>query len=222
MARWILGDVHARIDALEQVFERAKFQEDDLLISIGDIVDRGHEPFECVEFLSKIKNKVLIRGNHDEYFYDYIRGGKHKLINDHGTAITLMKYRPLSVEMKIEVEKFFSQQVYYYILEDKCFVHGGFDRNFSIKTQDSDTLIWDRELWSEAMKSQVGDRLEFEDGFKTIFIGHTPTIAFNSDKPLFYGGVWNVDTGAGFNDGKMTLLNIDTFDYFQSDTIGTI
>ena len=54
--------------------------------------------------------------------------------------------------------------------------------------------------------------------YDEIYIGHTPVIRFNTDKPMNKHNVWNIDTGAGF-DGKITILDIDTKEYWQSDSV---
>lgn len=225
MATFILGDVHGRYKALTQVFERAKFNEADLLISLGDIVDRGDEPFECIEYLKGVKNKILIMGNHDQNFYDYTQSGHDGFRGHSGVDRTIPKWRLLSTEAKNSAVEFFESQIYYHIQDNKCFVHGGFDRDHFIKDQDSSTHIWDRELWTEAMCCKGNQKLKTKDKFDTIYIGHTPTIIWKDatgnpiNWPLHSGGVWNLDTGAGFPEGKLTLMNLDSGEYYQSNLI---
>ena len=33
--------------------------------------------------------------------------------------------------------------------------------------------------------------------------------------------IWNLDTGAGF-EGKLTIMNVDTKEYYQSDKLTTL
>ena len=40
--------------------------------------------------------------------------------------------------------------------------------------------------------------------------------------PMNSGGVWNLDTGAGYSYGKLSIMNIDTKQIFQSDLIEKI
>lgn len=122
-----------------------------------------------------------------------------------------------------------SKPILYYVLDKPnenyygdsggiCFVHAGFNRDHSILYQSKKTphvLYWDRNLWSKAMSA--GDtKLITDDKFDKIFLGHTSTEFFGSLKPLFAGGIWNLDTGGGWT-GKITIMNIDTEEYFQSD-----
>jgi serine/threonine protein phosphatase 1 len=54
--------------------------------------------------------------------------------------------------------------------------------------------------------------------YHEIYIGHTPTIRFNSDQPMQAINVWNIDTGAAFT-GKVSAVNIDDKTVFQSDNL---
>jgi len=52
-----------------------------------------------------------------------------------------------------------------------------------------------------------------------VFVGHTTTQKPYPDmKPVHASNVWNLDQGAGWS-GKLTLMNIDTKEYFQSDLV---
>ncbi len=35
---------------------------------------------------------------------------------------------------------------------------------------------------------------------------------------MFRAGIWNLDTGAGW-EGKLTVMNVDTKEYYQSDPV---
>ena len=55
--------------------------------------------------------------------------------------------------------------------------------------------------------------------YNEVFVGHTTTQKPYPDmKPVHTSNVWNLDQGAGWS-GKLTLMNIDTKEYFQSDLV---
>ena len=54
--------------------------------------------------------------------------------------------------------------------------------------------------------------------YNEIFIGHTPVTHIGKDIPVNFANVWNVDTGAAFK-GKLTAMNIDTKEFWQSDSL---
>jgi len=110
------------------------------------------------------------------------------------------------------------------------FVHGGFDRHLLLKEQSVPYIYyWDRDLFYNALsygKIEEGDDIKYpkrgkfkiEEPCKEIFIGHTSTVSWNTDKPINAANVWNLDTGAGFY-GKLTIMDIDTKEYWQSDLV---
>ncbi|MBQ2989547.1 MAG: metallophosphoesterase [Clostridia bacterium] len=64
-----VSDIHGCCDALKRSLEEAGFVKNDdgcLLIVIGDCFDRGDENREVFDFLNGIKNKIIIRGNHED------------------------------------------------------------------------------------------------------------------------------------------------------------
>jgi serine/threonine protein phosphatase 1 len=54
--------------------------------------------------------------------------------------------------------------------------------------------------------------------YSEIFIGHTPVTQIGKTNPVHFSGVWNVDTGAAFK-GKLTLMDVDSKEFFQSDSL---
>ncbi len=58
----ILSDIHANLPALQAVID--KENDYDSLIFLGDVVDYGPHPKECVKFLRENAN-FYVRGNHD-------------------------------------------------------------------------------------------------------------------------------------------------------------
>jgi len=69
--RFCVGDIHGAYLALIQVLVKSKFDyENDILICLGDVVDGWPQTKECLDELMKIKNLVLLRGNHDDWAID--------------------------------------------------------------------------------------------------------------------------------------------------------
>lgn len=137
---------------------------------------------------------------------------------------------------------FFTHQTPFHLDGKKrLFVHGGFYRYQDLKTTlntNPHTFWWDRNLWEEALSVQQGQKLKFKEDFNEIFIGHTATIYWDTKEEITEGGIiipkgspittpmhadiiWNIDTGAG-STGKLTIMDIDTHEYWQSDKVNTI
>lgn len=243
-----IGDIHGSYLALKQVLVRSNFDyEDDLLITIGDIVDGGSDSFMVVEELLKIKNRIDIRGNHDEWFRKFLEYGLHEIQWGMGALATAKSYaKGIGFDLKHqrlsgydkeaymlnlnsgqvpESHKiFFKKQINYYKDKNKnLFIHGGFNRMNTISGNLPYTLMWDRHLWNAAMA--VKDTLMnliYEEDFNQIFIGHTSTLFWGTDKPIKADKIWNLDTGAGGSNGKLTIMDIETNEFWQSDLVGTL
>ena len=67
----IIGDIHACYAELLDLLDKAGIGNEDLVVSVGDIIDRGPEPREVIEFFRNRKNSVVIVGNHER---KHIRG----------------------------------------------------------------------------------------------------------------------------------------------------
>jgi serine/threonine protein phosphatase 1 len=224
MRKFVLGDIHGRYKALVQVLERSGFnKEEDLLIFLGDIVDRGPRPIECILELLQIVHRILIRGNHDQNFAAFTQSGHDGFAGHNGVRVTTQRWREAEHENRLMAVSFFNEQCAYYIDDkNRMYTHGGFDRTRPVAEQMEHVFGWDRELWQQAMSCKNEQKLKTVEGFDKIFVGHTPTIIWESDKPIFSGGVWNLDTGAGFDSGRLTIMNVETEQYWQSDRISEI
>jgi serine/threonine protein phosphatase 1 len=55
--------------------------------------------------------------------------------------------------------------------------------------------------------------------FREIFIGHTPTMNWDTDKPMRAVNIFNIDTGARHG-GRLTIMDVRTKQYWQSDLVG--
>lgn len=242
MNTWACGDIHGAHKALVQCLERSGFNKKvDRLIQMGDICDGYSQVYECVEELLTVENRVLLLGNHDLPFIQFINTGFHEWQWAQGGEGTLKSYAAHSdVEIKISTryndgkpiyisnlstpdipdthKRFFKEMRYYFKDEhDNLFVHGGFERSVLLKDQHKDNFLWDRSLWRKALSSKNG-LFKIEEPVNHVFIGHTTTLNWGKDVPMKAVNVWNLDTGAGF-EGKLTFMNVDTHEYVQSDNV---
>lgn len=240
MRTLVMGDIHGGYKALLQCLKRSSFDyEQDTLIQLGDIADSYPEVYECIEELQKIKNLIAIKGNHDEWFREFITTDFHPYYWTYGGKGTLISYLnhcgkkgrffatgsgyKTSLDSSDIPEKhreFFKNQKLYHIDEKKrCFIHAGFRRQLSFLQQKESDYYWHRDLWLDAIdhKFNMSPRKAFKikSRFKEIYIGHTPTASRRPEK-LF--NIINMDTGAGC-EGRLTIMDIDSKEYWQSDLL---
>lgn len=232
MRRFVIGDIHSGLKALKQLLERAEVTTEDHLIFLGDYVDSWSEAFETVEFLLSLKethNCTFIRGNHDELCRTWMLTGKENpQWLAHGGAATRDSY------LKAGKENWGSHLEFYAALENtfldednRLYLHAGFTNLKGIEYEYFDQLFyWDRTLWE--LSKALDPRLTPTDSnfpkrlthYKEIFIGHTPLSKKGHAIPNKGANVWNVDTGAAFK-GPLTILNVETKEYWQSDPVHT-
>lgn len=126
----------------------------------------------------------------------------------------------------------FNQKPYHVDSENRLYVHGGLNRHFPIDDQiynNEDVLMWDRDFFMAALsygQVEPNDEIKYPNrgkfkvngDFKDIFIGHTATVNWKTDKPINAANVWNLDTGAGFK-GRLTIMDVETKEYWQSDLV---
>jgi serine/threonine protein phosphatase 1 len=226
MKTFVIGDIHGTYKALQQCLERSGFNfKEDKLICLGDVADGYSQVIECIDLLDSIPNLVYIIGNHDQWLINFFKYGQTpSLWLDQGGKATLNAYinayESGNKRAWIKHFEFFEKKGHYKYIDEKnrLFVHGGYPRIIPIEDVSPEMLMWDRDLWAQAMsyKENNGDR--FNIPFEEVYIGHTTTENWDVFEPMIRGNVINMDTGAGYN-GKLSIMNIDSKEVFQSDWV---
>lgn len=217
-----VGDIHGSLRSFKQCLERSGFnKEEDTLISLGDIFDGWMESNLLVEELMTIKNLVLVMGNHDKWAMDWMdKGLMPRLWVEQGGKQTLQAYDyTVNQEHRIFLKNKF--QPYFLDSEHRLFVHGGVAEG--VPLEDSDFLMWDRSLALHALAKNKGIKgyspiLKYvRKTYKEVYLGHTTTYK-ESPVPVIYGNVILLDQGGGW-EGKLSIMDIDTKEFFQSDYV---
>ncbi len=222
---FVVSDIHGHYSILKQSLDRAGFRENDdghLLVCCGDYFDRGSENLQTLKYIDRLKNKVLIRGNHEDMLLEIFRTGRmkpHNYLN--GTLNTIVElfgkysvdengYIDFSGKTRVldRVEEFIGEMRDYFETEHYVFTHGWLPASC-----DGSHYFIDREWrgasdgeWKKARTQKwvnmydACDRLEN----KTIVCGHVPVFfgtqyaasASKEDPDIFYGnGVIVLDAG---------------------------
>lgn len=230
MRTLVIGDIHGGLRALKQVMEKATVSPDDLLIFLGDYVDGWSESAQTIEYLIQLSQKqscIYIKGNHDEWCEEWLRSGRGDNVwLFHGGRETLKSYESVDDEMKQNHLHFFEAMKGYHTDEqNRLFIHAGFtSMHGPAKETYPSNFAWDRTLWEVAITTSkrlkitslfYPKRLKL---FNEIYIGHTPTLYYDSTVPMQGCNVWDVDTGAAFT-GSLTIMDIDTKEFWQSEPV---
>lgn len=83
MRHVIIGDVHGCIDELKELVEKCVLTQDDKLVFVGDLVDKGPDSLGVLKYVRKLMlkgfNVHVVLGNHEEKHLRWVRNEKrHK------------------------------------------------------------------------------------------------------------------------------------------------
>ena len=206
---WTVGDIHGCYNLLMTRLKEIGFDfENDLLVAVGDLVDRGTQNIECIELLSK-PWFTSVRGNHEDLciggLHDeaYKRchisnGGEWFYMLDGQAMYNIAKTfaeLPVALEISYNGKKF-------------GFVHGHIEENnwdeFKASFAEnqrgraaSDLAMWGRDRLNEDNKQYTHVK-----GVHAVIMGHTVT-----QKPCKRDNCYWIDTGA-VHWGTMTILDL--------------
>ncbi len=234
MRTLVIGDIHGGHKALLQVLERANVISEDTLIFLGDYVDGWSESAMVIQELINLSVSntcIFIRGNHDLWCGLWLeKGVTNPVWLAHGGKETINSYIQSGFLTKETHKEFFNTLKDYYLdTERRLFVHAGFTSMHGVGKEEYDSnYYWDRTLWEAALLADKVGEMALKDDppkrfshYSEIYIGHTPTIEYGKDTPIKAYTLWNMDTGAGFK-GKLTILDIDTKEFWQSDPLPSL
>ena len=218
---YVVGDIHGGYKALMQCLEKANFDyQSDTLICLGDVCDGWPDTDKCLDELLKIKNLVYIIGNHDWWAMEWaLTGQKDPIWLRHGGDTTLSAY-PLGMPAQ-HLDILDTAEVYYLLEGNKLFVHGGFLLDRSLEEQNHEIFLWDRSLFRKAFDQYLSETNENITPYEEVYIGHTPTHQYGFDKPVQFGGIWLMDTGAGWT-GPLSLMDVHSKTCFMSDPLPSL
>ncbi|MBC7902335.1 MAG: serine/threonine protein phosphatase [Gemmatimonadaceae bacterium] len=229
----VFGDIHGALQAFEQLIAQIGLAPEDKLIFLGDYVDGWSESAGVVERLMKLEatnDCIFLKGNHDAWCEEWMNGLKaDEEWLYHGGKSTVESYAKYSPEKRAVHRAFFNRLKNFYIDgKNRLFVHAGFSSMHGPAKERYETnYMWDRTLWEMALamdpkvkqdSALYPKRLSL---YHEIYIGHTPTTNYGIGIPMQAVNVWNIDTGAAFL-GKLTAMDIDTKNFWQSECVQSI
>lgn len=243
MRTFVLGDLHGGAKALEQVLSRSDFHDfNDHLILLGDLVDGWPETKHCIDILLVLSNVTFVRGNHDQWFIDFLNKGLRwdraagwpDIWTSQGGAETLRSYGYLTVDgAYLETgnvpnahQEFFQNSLQYYEWDNRLFVHGGVvNQSARLGLQPSkDSMFestWDREMITKSRRATMVGKPLFYPPYDEIYVGHTTITPWGHKTPMKFGNVIAMDTGGGW-EGKLSLMDVESGEVWQSDQVMTL
>lgn len=181
---YVLSDIHGQRRAFFEMLEKICFSSEDKLFIIGDVVDRGPDGIQLLEYIREQPNMELLMGNHEDMLLrtmdDEESWYETWLFN--GGGVTLASLMAFPKEQQEQCIQFVRNLPLYRMItvEGKQYllVHAGIDAALGqaeeqLSAMDRDTLLWIRREFFNAKLSCP----------YTVIFGHTPTGAL-----LYYAG----------------------------------
>lgn len=205
-----IGDIHGCASELESLIERLAPTRNDLLVFLGDYIDRGPNSARVIDLILELKSRcevVALMGNHERMFLDFLEhpesaGAGLFILN--GGSSTLANYAGPEGSFEIPEAhiRFFHSLKYFHEVEDYFFVHAGVpDVPLKSVTPDkyASDLLWMRQPFLSSSY----------DWSKVIVHGHTPVSA-----PEIKANRIAIDTGCVY-DGALTAFEIPSRAFIQ-------
>ena len=192
---FVASDIHGHATELKEALKNAGFDrnnDDHLLVICGDYFDRGTENRAVYTYLDGLKNKILIRGNHDFNLETVLLNGK-LTITDHmnGMERTIKEffrgdyipefnfiYTDETTDGYKDLTGFLGEMRDYFETENYVFTHGWLPMDVDIASMDAAVRpdwryetprAWRDAAWTEWQK--VYPYRPLLNG-KTIVVGH--------------------------------------------------
>ncbi len=182
----VIGDIHGCYAELQAMLDRTGLGDDDDILAVGDIVDRGPETLQVLDFFRNTPNAHVLMGNHERKHVRASRGeiqlslsqkiSKHQLGDRYPDEVIWMNALPLYAET-----------------QEATVVHAYLEPKFPLADQTPSVLCGT--MGGARLLHERYDRPWYElyDGDRPVIVGHQNYT--NSNQPFIYQDrVFGLDT----------------------------
>jgi serine/threonine protein phosphatase 1 len=211
-----IGDIHGCFDALRTLASFVDVGDDDVVVVLGDYVDRGPSTRDVIDWLiafDKTNSLVALRGNHEVMMLnarinqsDKFRWGQFGAIATLDSYATSDDDIPDLTDIPESHWQFLSGLLPYYETETHIFVHATVDPRLPLNQQSDRTLYWDR----------YSDKFPGHSSGKVMVCGHKSQ---DSGLPATNGHAICIDTGA-CKGRWLTCLDVNSGTIWQASQDG--
>jgi serine/threonine protein phosphatase 1 len=212
-----IGDIHGNSVALDALMHAVQPTPADLLVFLGDYVDRGPDSKGVLDRLISWKQHVqmiCLRGNHELMMCRALcdHNDRRNWMHVGGTE-TIASYavagRAGIESIPEEHWKFLDNDLYDFLETDThIFAHANLEPDTPLEEQPELNLFW--EFLAEPVKHFSG---------KTLICGHTRQL---SGVPKAWPTTVCIDTAIYKENGWLTGLNVETGSYWQANATGEV
>jgi len=216
---WVIGDVHGHFSTLKALIKRLSPSENDAIVMLGDLIDRGPTSADIVNYVRRTANVHSIRGNHEQmmiegfddalFFKDlnmeariwYHNGG----VNTESSYIVMYGNDDDACDRASDDVEWMRQLPTEIVLDDWRLVHGGYDPNHDVEDQSESTHMHVRKQFFTS-----GHAI---DPKRTILFGHSVTFKHLHKDDSKAGEIWLSDVK--LDDGRPMAIGLDTCLYHK-------
>ncbi|MDY1038218.1 protein-serine/threonine phosphatase [Lelliottia sp. CFBP8978] len=200
---WVVGDIHGCYQCLMDELKGRHFNHhEDLLISVGDLIDRGPDSVKCLQLIRQ-KWFYAVRGNHEQMALDALRNNDFALWTMNGGIWFSRLTNPQKLEAIALLE---ACRQLPHIIEINCIngrniiAHADYPSSVYLRDKpvSAQRVLWDRARLTDCFAGK-GEGISGADHF---WFGHTPV-----DKRYDFENLHYIDTGAVFG-GVLTFAQI--------------
>ena len=213
MSTIVVGDVHGCAEEFAQVVERAGFVPGrDVVVSVGDIIDKGPDPIGAVRFARSIGCQMVM-GNHEEKFVRWRRNERARVATGRENQ---MKVSPAKAAQwaafSDEDEAWIASAPWIRDVAGFKVVHAGMMPGVAVEAQKPSVATRIRRVaggkFSE--ESDATPWSEVWDQPHSVIVGHEVHSMTDVRVDVTATGhrVWSIDTGCVYG-GRMTAMVIE-------------
>ena len=63
---WVVGDVHGFNQTLRSLVAKLDIKTGDYVVLLGDLIDRGPDSYDVIQFVKNSPNMATVKGNHEK------------------------------------------------------------------------------------------------------------------------------------------------------------
>ncbi|MCL2842211.1 MAG: metallophosphoesterase [Oscillospiraceae bacterium] len=218
MATYCISDIHGCYDEFMALLNKIKFNpEHDAVYILGDVIDRGSRPIDCVQFIQKTKCIYFLMGNHEQMLLDFI-DCKNNTWYHNGYEATMAQLELLPEGEVDKLVDYIRRRPYYKTVkvgEKRFFLsHAGLNPRIPFYDQSDRALLWSRKEFfgRKARNTHV------------CIFGHTPTtyLTANGDFSVWFDPIHDdkicIDCGCVFG-GRLAALRLDDMEPFYVEAL---
>ena len=205
---WVVGDIHGHLGTLRALMHRLKLGEEDRVVLLGDMIDRGPDSAGVIEYVREHPQILAIKGNHEQMAIQSLQERRIELNTtwmSKGGASTWGSYIVAAKGDLHRAKLTFAEDCAWMadlpshiVLDDWRLVHAGYNPKMDLDSQDEKTLLWIRRAFFK--------HDEAIDAKRCILFGHTPTRKFKRSGQIAHSKII-------LDDGRSSWVALDTCAY---------